>query len=108
MRWERFGNDWIERRFVSEMHTIFIIETVLKGSVEEFGGSKSGTHLYCFDDGPEIPTEGIFLEPESARIMRKDVDELEKSDAGEQAICEYLFGYFPELRKHWLGEYGKL
>jgi hypothetical protein len=97
MRWERFGNDWIDMKFRSKMDTIFILE-------KESGG----TTLYCFDDGPEIPTEGITLAGEDEKKLRSGIEERNKNGANEQEICEFLFDYFPGLRDYWKKEHGAL
>jgi hypothetical protein len=93
MRWERFGDNWVNKRFVSGNDNIFIVEIV-----------KNGTCLYWFDDGPEIPTESVYLDSEKSGEMEKNI--AETIGRGEQAVCNYLAGFFPELRKYWMDKYG--
>jgi hypothetical protein len=93
MRWEHFGDEWIDKRFVSGNYNIFITEII-----------ENGVCLYWFDDGPEIPTESIYLDSEKSGEMEKNIAEL--GDQGEQAVCNYLAEFFPELRKYWMDNYG--
>jgi hypothetical protein len=95
MRWERFGEDWIDMQFTSKMHNIFILEK-----------TEEGTILYCFDDGPEIPTESVYLEEKEDEKLRSGIKRIEKT--GSQAVCEFLFDYFPGIRDHWKNNYGVL
>jgi hypothetical protein len=97
MRWERFGTDWIDMRFRSEMDNIFILEK-----------ENGGTTLYLFDDGPEIPTTDIVLTGDEEKTMRAGIEERKKNGSSEQEICEFLFGYFPDCRDYWKKEYGAL
>jgi hypothetical protein len=97
MRWERFGTDWIEMDFRSRMNNIFIVEK-----------AKEGTALYCFDDGPEVPTERVTLKGDDEKKLRDGIEGLREQKADEQEICEFLFGYFPELREFCKWEYGRL
>jgi hypothetical protein len=90
MRWERYGTDWINMKFRSKMDNIFILEK-----------ENGGTNLYCFDDGPEIPTEGITLVGEEEEKLRVGIEERKRKAASEQEICEFLFAYFPGLRDYW-------
>jgi hypothetical protein len=92
-RWERWGNEWIKDRFVSGQDNIFITET-----------TETGIRLYWFDDGPEIPTESVEIGKTKVVEVEKRVSELKGQ--GGQAVCEYLAGFFPDLRKYWLYKYG--
>jgi hypothetical protein len=92
-RWERYGDEWIRSRFVSDQDNIFITEA-----------EGNGLRLYWFDDGPEIPTDSVEIgEAESAEFESR-VTEL--ALRGDQAVCEYLAGYFPDLQKFWTDKYG--
>jgi hypothetical protein len=95
MRWERFGDAWIEKRFVSKMDNIFILEKV-----------EGGTELYCFDDGPEVPTASVVLLGEADQTLRSGIEVMARK--GEQAVCEFLFSYFPDLQAYWNNTYGQL
>ena len=88
-----WGNDWIKERFVSGQHNIFITETI-----------NNGLRLYWFDDGPEIPTEAVELDAVKTAELESRVSELKGQ--GNQAVCEYLAGYFPELNEFWMTKYG--
>jgi hypothetical protein len=90
--WERYGNDWIADRFVSAQDNIFIIEVM-----------KNGLRLYWFDDGPELPTESVELTGSKAAELVRWI--LELKPQGNQPVCEYLAGYFPELQDYWLKKY---
>jgi hypothetical protein len=93
MRWERFDDEWIDKRFFSGNGNVFIIEII-----------ESGACLYWFDDGFEIPTESIYLDNEKAVEMEKAIAEM--SGLGEPSVCDYLSRFFPELRKYWIDKYG--
>jgi hypothetical protein len=97
MRWERFGDDWIDMMFRSKMCNIFILEKW-----------EGGTTLYLFDDGPEIPTVSVWLDGEKDEKLRSGIEELKRGSVDEQGICEFLFGYFPDYRDYWKSEYGAL
>jgi hypothetical protein len=92
-RWERYGNDWIKDRFVSAQDNIFIIEVM-----------ENGLCLYWFDDGPELPTESVGLM--ESKVVELERQILELKSQGNQPVCEYLAGYFPELQDYWLRKYG--
>jgi hypothetical protein len=93
MKWERFGDEWIDKRFVSEKDNIFIIEN-----------TGIGACLYWLDDGPEIPTDSLNLDSKKVAEIKKKISEL--SVQGNQSICNYLAGFFPSLQKYWLDKYG--
>jgi hypothetical protein len=95
IRWERFGNEWINKRFVSSNYNIFITEII-----------KNGVCLYWFDDGPEIPTESVDLDNTKFIEMERNISEL--INRGEQAVCNYLASFFPELQKYWVDNYGSI
>jgi hypothetical protein len=93
IQWERFGNDWINKRFVSGQDNIFIVEN-----------TENGACLYWFDDGPEIPTESVNLDNKEVAEMEKRIAEL--NNQGIHAVCDYLAGFFPDLQKYWMDNYG--
>jgi hypothetical protein len=104
MKWERFGGDWIRDRFVSKKDNIFIIEAVDGGSIYYPANTEKGLELYWFDDGPEVPTDSLFFGGSLAAGLEKRLEELKA--AGDQAVCEYLAGFFPGLQEYWLNKHG--
>jgi hypothetical protein len=94
-RWERYGDEWIKSRFVSGQDNIFITEA-----------EGNGLRLYWFDDGPEIPTDSVEIGEDEIAEFENRLSAL--ALLGDQAVCEYLAEYFPDLRKYWLDEYGSI
>jgi hypothetical protein len=92
-RWERWGTKWIRDRFVSSRYNIFIVEVM-----------DTGLSLYWFDDGPEIPTESVEIGAD--KIVEFEVCIRELRLRGDQVVCDYLAGFFPDLQKYWLENYG--